>query len=47
MWLQELRRGEVDIFVAVLLSQLPSFKRFTIHLLLLQSVGRDDTGSSK
>lgn len=30
LWLQELRRGEVDIFVAVLLSQLPSLKRLTI-----------------
>ena len=30
LWLQEVRRGEVDIFVAVLLSQLPSLKRLTI-----------------
>ena len=30
LWLQELRRGEVDIFVAVLLSQLPSLKRLTL-----------------
>ena len=30
MWLQELRRGEVDIFVAVLLSQLPNLKRLTL-----------------
>lgn len=29
LWVQELRRGGVDILVAVLLSQLPSLKRLT------------------
>ena len=30
LWLQELRRGEVDIFVALLLSQLPKLQRLTL-----------------
>ncbi len=30
LWLQELRRGEVDVFVALLLSRLPSLHRLTL-----------------